>query len=150
MARESKADVVTRVDRRGPGIVYFTQVVAGSDSRLALGYQTPHLAAEKFPAIVKLGLSPRLAETERVAIGLGSGGGNTRREKVTRYVAGEFYIFQAPHNKERRPRLAGGTEELRQITLRSAGHGERIEGGRKISSQLARATHKFRGHKSAG
>ena len=89
LTRESEPDVVTRVDRRGPGIVDFAQVVAGRDPRFALGYQTPHLAAEEFPAIVKLGLGPRLAEAESIAVGLGRGGSDARREKVTRYVTGE-------------------------------------------------------------
>src|SRR5208282_653800 len=110
----------------------------------------PHLATEELPAIVKLGLAPSLAETECIAIGLSSGGGDARREKVSRYVAGEFHIFQAALDKQRRPGLTGRAEELRQIALRSAGHGERIEGGRKIGAQLSRPPHKFGGHKGAG
>src|SRR5580704_14592428 len=58
-------------------------------------------------------------------------------------------MVHAALNKECSPRLAAGAEELRQSALRSAGHGQRIEGSGKIRSQFARATHKFGGHKTA-
>src|SRR5208282_5890161 len=56
--------------------------------------------------------------------------------------------WKVPHpssgpNEDRRPRLAGGAEELRQLALRSAGHGEVIEGSYNISPQLSRTSHKF-------
>ena len=81
LARVTEPDVVTRVDRLGPGIVGFAGVVAGADSPLVFGHQTPHLAAEEAPAIIELGLSPCLAQTERVAVGLGGGGGDAGERK---------------------------------------------------------------------
>ncbi len=121
LASERKTDVVTRIDGRGPGIVDFTQIVAGRDSCSVLGHQTPCLAAQEFPAIIKLGLAPRLTEAESVAVGLGGGGGHTGREKVGRDVGGKIHIIQASPYKDRGARLAGGAKELRQLALRSAG-----------------------------
>src|SRR5271155_2870103 len=43
LAREAEANVVSRIDRRGPGIVDFPQIVAGRDSRSVLGDKTPGL-----------------------------------------------------------------------------------------------------------
>src|ERR1039458_6432074 len=84
LSRETESDVVPGVDRRGPGIVGLTCVVAGSDSQLVFCHQAPHLAAQEAPAIVELSLSPYLAQAERVAVGLGGRGGVAGREKVAR------------------------------------------------------------------
>src|ERR1700693_4541371 len=56
LASEGKADVVSRVDGLGTGIVGFAQVIAGSDSSNVFGDQTPHLAAENAPSVVEFGL----------------------------------------------------------------------------------------------
>ena len=71
LTRESEPDIILRVDGCGTGIVDFASVVARSNSRFVLGYQAPHLAAEDLPTIIKLQLSPSLAKTKGVAVGLG-------------------------------------------------------------------------------
>src|ERR1700733_797410 len=145
LTREGKADRVLAFNRHWPGIVDFASVVAGCDSRLVLGQQAPGLAAEEFPAIAELGLAPCLPETEGIAVALVVVRSGAGRQKVTRYVAGEFHIFQFAADKDSRSRLAGGAEELRQTALRSAGHGEVVEGSDDVRSQFARAAHKFGG-----
>src|SRR5208337_1373243 len=88
LARESESDVIPRIDGRGSGVVDSAGIVAGRDSRLVFGDQAPRLAAEEFPAIVKLRLSPSLPETESVAVGLRGGRGDAGGQEVGRYVAG--------------------------------------------------------------
>src|SRR5580700_7099400 len=146
---ESEPDVVPGVDRGRPGIIDSAGVVAGGDSRFVLGHQAPRLAGEEFPAIVKLGLAPRLAETESVAIRLSGCGGHASREKVTGDVAGKRYIVQTPIDVHSGSRLTSGTEELRQGALRSSGHGEAVERSGYVSSQLSRPPHESSFHESA-
>src|ERR1700689_2069791 len=70
LTREGESDVIRAVDGRGPRIVGSAGVVAGSDSNLAFGEQTPHLASEDAPTPRERSLPPRLPDAEGVAIRL--------------------------------------------------------------------------------
>src|SRR5580700_5975979 len=82
LSSKYEANVVIRIDGLRPGVVASTQVIIGRNSLPVLRYQAPCLAAEEAPAVVRFGLSPCLAQTEGVAVGLRGGGGNTGREEV--------------------------------------------------------------------
>src|ERR1017187_7169297 len=111
------------IDGRGASIVGSAGVVAGGNSSLAFGHQTPHLATNDAPTTSKLGLTPRLPNPERVAIGLSCRGSNAGGEKVTGDVTGKIHISRTARNVDGWPRLTGGSVELRQIALWSPRHG---------------------------
>ena len=107
LAGENETHVIRRVNGLGPGIVGSAEVIVRGNSLAILGHQAPFLAAEETPAITKLGLPPRLAETESVAVGLSGGGGDAGREEVGGYVAGKTHVFQAAIDEAGDLRLAG-------------------------------------------
>src|SRR5208337_1009822 len=150
LAGEDKSDVIRRVDRLRPRVVGSAQVVVGRDAAAVLGHQTPHLATEERKSIVELSLSPGLAETERVAVGLVRVGGNAGGKEVSRDIAGKVHVFQAAIDEGSNLRLAAGTEELRNLTLRSARHGHGVVGRGQVSGERAGAANERGFRVSAG
>src|ERR1700740_803903 len=69
LAGVNKADGIRGVDGSWAGLGGLAEVVILGNSRPVLRQHTPFLAADEAPAIVKLGLSPRLAKAKSVTVG---------------------------------------------------------------------------------
>src|SRR5271166_4783506 len=150
LAGESEAHVITGVDGRRAGVIGFAQIVAGGDAGFVFGNQTPHLAAENAPSVIELCLAPRLTQTERVTVGLRGRRGVGGRKEVTRHIAGEFYVVQTTVDVDRWTRLAARAEELRQIALGSARHGQGVQRRGQVGGQSSRSAHKCSFSKASG